>query len=371
MKHKNNYFKKILSLVLVLLMIFNITIISYADNNTNDGLLISPNPNSLISTNTNNNYNEIYTNDELVIINEIYASGIMKGTDEGFLGHKSLTRAEAITIILRMKGISDTIINSYSSSNNSNNYDGNFTDVPKTHWAYNYINYAYDLDLVNGVSQGIYEPDREVTIVEFLAMCIRALNMDKLVLADTTYEWPINYLNYAIELNLLDNVYTNYQSNATRLDSASIVINTINTPMWEKDKVSTNKEVSYALNNNYLGVKTTAVEFSTSAGTYEIIYVNDGSRDGTMTQLREIAGEDSHVRVFSFSRNFGHQIAVTAGLDYAAGDAIVIIVSEETGSISLAEKGEFTLDITPEELEQKLRIFTKGTKPLEDITDGQ
>ena len=58
---------------------------------------------------------------------------------------------------------------------------------------------------------------------------------------------------------------------------------------------------------------------------YEIIFVNDGSRDGTMKALRAIAAEDKRVKVLSFSRNFGHQLAVTAGMDEASGDALVII----------------------------------------------
>lgn len=58
---------------------------------------------------------------------------------------------------------------------------------------------------------------------------------------------------------------------------------------------------------------------------YEILYVNDGSRDGTMKQLRALAKEHPEVKVFSFSRNFGHQIAVTCGMDHAKGDALIII----------------------------------------------
>ena len=57
----------------------------------------------------------------------------------------------------------------------------------------------------------------------------------------------------------------------------------------------------------------------------EIIIVNDGSKDKTLEILEEIANKDQKVKVLSFSRNFGHQCAVTAGLQYVTGDAIVII----------------------------------------------
>ena len=58
---------------------------------------------------------------------------------------------------------------------------------------------------------------------------------------------------------------------------------------------------------------------------YEIIYVNDGSRDNTMEILRRIAAEAPQVRVLSFFRNFGHQLAVTCGMDAARGSALIII----------------------------------------------
>lgn len=58
---------------------------------------------------------------------------------------------------------------------------------------------------------------------------------------------------------------------------------------------------------------------------YELIFVNDGSRDATQEMLTELQLFDSHVRVMLLSRNFGHQIAVTAGLEEAAGAAVVII----------------------------------------------
>jgi dolichol-phosphate mannosyltransferase len=58
---------------------------------------------------------------------------------------------------------------------------------------------------------------------------------------------------------------------------------------------------------------------------WELVLVDDGSTDGSTEKIRELAQTDSRVRPVIFSRNFGHQIAITAGWDYARGDAIVII----------------------------------------------
>lgn len=56
---------------------------------------------------------------------------------------------------------------------------------------------------------------------------------------------------------------------------------------------------------------------------YELLFVNDGSRDGSRRLLEQMAEQDKKVRVISFSRNFGHEAAMIAGVDYASGDAIV------------------------------------------------
>ncbi|ALO14603.1 hypothetical protein L21SP5_00936 [Salinivirga cyanobacteriivorans] len=57
----------------------------------------------------------------------------------------------------------------------------------------------------------------------------------------------------------------------------------------------------------------------------EVVCVNDGSTDKTLDILREMAAKDSRIRVIDLSRNFGHQIAVTAGVDHCKGDCAVII----------------------------------------------
>jgi polyisoprenyl-phosphate glycosyltransferase len=60
----------------------------------------------------------------------------------------------------------------------------------------------------------------------------------------------------------------------------------------------------------------------------EVIYVDDGSEDGTLAALRQIAAADSRVHYLSLSRNFGHQAAITAGLEHARGDAIITLDSD-------------------------------------------
>lgn len=56
---------------------------------------------------------------------------------------------------------------------------------------------------------------------------------------------------------------------------------------------------------------------------YELIYVNDGSRDRTDKLIHELAEKDPHVRAITFARNFGHQTAITCGMDFARGDAVI------------------------------------------------
>lgn len=61
------------------------------------------------------------------------------------------------------------------------------------------------------------------------------------------------------------------------------------------------------------------------SGEYELVFINDGSRDKTFPMVRALAQTDVHVKYIHLSRNFGHQIAVSAGLDACQGDRVVII----------------------------------------------
>jgi polyisoprenyl-phosphate glycosyltransferase len=85
----------------------------------------------------------------------------------------------------------------------------------------------------------------------------------------------------------------------------------------------------------------------------EFIFVDDRSTDGSSAILARLARENSHVKVVTFSRNFGHQIAITAGLDHAKGDYIAIIDAD--------------LQDPPELIEDMYRLARKGY----DVVYGQ
>lgn len=65
-----------------------------------------------------------------------------------------------------------------------------------------------------------------------------------------------------------------------------------------------------------------------SLGNHEIIFVNDGSQDGSLPKLMEICASDKKAKVIDFSRNFGHQIAISAGINNATGQAVVVMDSD-------------------------------------------
>lgn len=83
---------------------------------------------------------------------------------------------------------------------------------------------------------------------------------------------------------------------------------------------------------------------------YEIIFINDGSKDQTLNLLKRIAEKDTKVKIISFSRNFGHQAAVTAGLKEVTGDAIVIIDAD--------------LQDPPELIPDMLKLWEEGNQVI-------
>lgn len=72
-------------------------------------------------------------------------------------------------------------------------------------------------------------------------------------------------------------------------------------------------------------IKRVTAVCSAIEGDYEIIFVNDGSKDRTVDMVKETCAENRKIKLLSFSRNFGHQIAITAGMDFAKGDAVIVM----------------------------------------------
>jgi polyisoprenyl-phosphate glycosyltransferase len=85
---------------------------------------------------------------------------------------------------------------------------------------------------------------------------------------------------------------------------------------------------------------------SPAVGDYQIVYVNDGSTDGTYQLLRDMQRSDARVKVVDLARNFGHQIAVSAGLAYADGAAVALIDAD--------------LQDPPEVILQMLQLWEQG-----------
>ena len=83
---------------------------------------------------------------------------------------------------------------------------------------------------------------------------------------------------------------------------------------------------------------------------HEIVFINDGSKDKTLELLENIAEQDKSVKIISFSRNFGHQAAVTAGIKYVTGDAIVIIDAD--------------MQDPPELIPDMLRLWEQGNEVI-------
>lgn len=81
---------------------------------------------------------------------------------------------------------------------------------------------------------------------------------------------------------------------------------------------------------------------------YELLFVNDGSRDNSLQLIKALAAADPHVRYIDFSRNFGHQVAVTAGIDNCKGDIIAIIDAD--------------LQDPPELMEEMITLIKQGNE---------
>jgi glycosyltransferase involved in cell wall biosynthesis len=100
---------------------------------------------------------------------------------------------------------------------------------------------------------------------------------------------------------------------------------------------------------------------------WELILVNDGSRDRSLEKMTDVAGRDSRVKIVNFARNSGHQTAVTAGIDYASGRAVILIDAD------LQDPPEVILDLIEQwkagyEVVYAQRAERKGESTFKKLT---
>jgi len=110
-------------------------------------------------------------------------------------------------------------------------------------------------------------------------------------------------------------------------------------PMYYEEEVA---------NECYIRIKNVLTKLDNYS--YEIIFVNDGSKDKTLEILTNISSEDKNVKIISFSRNFGHQAAVTAGIKFVTGDVVLIIDAD--------------LQDPPELLPEMLKLWESGNEVI-------
>lgn len=126
--------------------------------------------------------------------------------------------------------------------------------------------------------------------------------------------------------------------------------------MMDKFKISVVVPVHNEEDNIPVLIKA-LIEVLSEYSDFEILFINDGSKDDTLDVLREQSSLDSHVKYISFSRNFGHQNALRAGLDKATGDCVISMDGD--------------MQHPPSIIPKMLRKWRKGADIVYTIRSGQ
>ncbi len=134
--------------------------------------------------------------------------GILLGTDKGLELDRNVTRAEAVALIQRTSPVAKMV------------YNSNFEDVPNTHWAYSSISWATETNIVNGVGENKFEPDRTVTAKELTKMLLNAQGED--VKFEDAFEAASNSGFVTEDDNIQEN------DELSREDTAKIIYNYLN-----------------------------------------------------------------------------------------------------------------------------------------------
>ena len=150
-------------------------------------------------------------------VNTLLSLGVVNGFDDNtFKSDENVTRAQFAKMLVESTKLEPT--------------DGsgtlNFSDVPESHWAYNYIKIAVQNNVINGYPEGLFKPDNTVTYVEAMAMILRAMKLEASMLDKS---WPSAYINEAKKVGLLDSVdYSFPEIEVNRGETAISLYNMIN-----------------------------------------------------------------------------------------------------------------------------------------------
>jgi len=157
-------------------------------------------------------------------ISDIISIGIMKGDEFGrFRPNDCLTKAEATTIVLRLRGYSTSYIASPST----------FKDVSKSHWASQIIGLASNLKLVKGDENNNYFPDKKLNYAELLTMCLRVVGVGELL--DSTERWPYAHMEFCSNEHIINKLSKSVYEPVTRVEAATIISKFLTANIWEKD----------------------------------------------------------------------------------------------------------------------------------------
>lgn len=186
-------------LVLFFVLAISLTTVAFAENSLTD-----------IS---NTKYEEA--------VNALVSKGIVNGyKDKTFRPNDKITRAEIAKLLVLAGDLDEQLKNSKDNEI--------FSDVSKSHWAFDFINVAYNNDYIEGNGDGTFSPDNNVTYAEAITMVVRMLGYTTAV--EAKGEWPDNYIKKAQSLKLLSNVdYDEKNDEALRGEVANLIWNALST----------------------------------------------------------------------------------------------------------------------------------------------
>jgi len=156
------------------------------------------------------------TDEEAYAGNQLRTLGILQGYTDGTLRlTNNISRSEVATLTMRILGYENVEVLGTGK---------NFTDLATTHWAYQYIQNAYKLSVIQGYPNGTFKPNNNITYAEVVAIMVNALGEQN----DLVGTWPNNYLDKAKVLGVIP-ANSNVASNriVTRGEMALIVWDTL------------------------------------------------------------------------------------------------------------------------------------------------